>query len=366
MSSFEDRLGEMAASTVVAAAWDPLLHPRARNGQFIRVGGWVRGLFRVGADTEKVNGKVVGFSENKQHPRDPFVKVLTKHGELTTTVSKISEAVKPKGFLTKLIDKGEVPADYKKMSLDGDVSFVSNWSLEGRNLNGIPLTETAFDPHDVPDVDVGEPPLEEITTGLKQSTGVLIEEPDGRIWIYEPANHFGGYRHTFSKGRVEDEDSPQQAALREAFEELGLVVEITGYVGDYKGSVTMTRMYRGRRVGGAPWKHDNEVAEVQLVTPDTAAKRLHAERDLQILSDLTGNQSYIEEFRKVDAERKAAQKLERERKSAMKRAVEEEVARAFGVSLPKPGQQSLLERATAPQRQRTTADQMLAKWKPGL
>ncbi len=360
---YEERLQALAASAVTGAAWDPHLHPRARNGQFIKVGGWVRGLFRVGGSTEKLNGKVLSIDKNNQHPSDPLIKVMTKHGPLSTTSSQISEAVKPKGFLSKIVEAvthtdAEREA-YKKKSLDGDVAFAIGMSMEGRDLNGVPLSEVNFDPHSVPDVDVGEPPLEALPPGAKQSAGVVIEEPDGRVWLYEPLNHFGGYRYTFSKGRIDEGETAQQAALREAYEEIGLVAEITGYVGDYEGTTTTTRLYRGRRIGGAPWKPNQEaveVAEVRLAPPDKAAELLHTERDAQILSDLTGDSSYVEPYMQ-ERERRA-------RKAFMERTLAEEVGKAFGVK--KPSQQSLLERTTQPKRQSMTADKMLAKWKPGL
>jgi 8-oxo-dGTP pyrophosphatase MutT (NUDIX family)/GNAT superfamily N-acetyltransferase len=306
MSLVEERLNSLANEAVTAAVWDPRLHPRARNGQFIRTGGWVRALFRIGGDKDMLNGQVVGLGVNSHKPHDPLVQVRTKHGILSTPASEVAEAAKPKAKITGLIDKltgnDDRLNEYKARmgDLSGDVTFESAMSLKGMDLNGVPLSEVPdFDPRAVPDKDIGEPPLEETTKGLKQSTGVLIEEPDGRIWIYEPANHFGGYKATFSKGRVEDEDTPQQAAMREAYEELGLVTEITGYVGDYRGSVTMTRMYRGKRIGGAPWIHDKEVAEVRLVSPDTASAMLHTERDQEILSDFTGDPTYLEEWQKA-------------------------------------------------------------------
>lgn len=330
MSIYEDRLRGLAASAVTAAPkpWDPQLHPRARDGKFIKVGGWVRGLFRIGnGDYEKLNGRVLGVEKNPRYPKDPLVRVATKHGDITAPVSQISAALEPKGTLAKIVsvlpgvhiaeDPPEIVA-YKAAPLDGDKTFLSGVPLEGAVLNGIPLTEVDFDPSSIPDVDVGEPPLPEPVmpswvkdpekwkpTKMRQSAGVMIEEPDGRVWLYEPQNRFGGYNFTFSKGGVEDGDTMQQAAMREAFEELGLVTEITGYIGDYKGSTTMTRLYRGKRVGGAPWKHDNEVAEVRLVASETASSLLNMLRDQQILADFTGDDTYLEAFKERAAQKAA-------------------------------------------------------------
>jgi 8-oxo-dGTP pyrophosphatase MutT (NUDIX family) len=314
VSTYEQRLEALSASAVTAA-WNPLLHPRARNGRFIRKGGWLRGLFKIANAFEQLNGEVVGFKPNPKNSRDPLVVVKTKHGQLSTPVSQISDAAKPKGTLAKLLGKDDPRlVEYQKMSLDGDVTFTTDWPLEGRELNDIPLAEVEFDPRTIPDVDVGEPPLPD--TKMRQSAGVLVEEPDGRIWLVEPANHFGGYKATFSKGGVEEGDTVQQAALREAFEEMGLVAEITGFVGDYKGSTTMTRLYRGRRVGGAPWKHDYESAEVRLVTPETAKELLHAERDQLILADLTGDTETANEIRDRERQREELRAAEAAKRAA--------------------------------------------------
>lgn len=49
----------------------------------------------------------------------------------------------------------------------------------------------------------------------KAAAGVVIREPDGRVWVVAPTNAFGGYRATFPKGRL-DGTSARAAALREA------------------------------------------------------------------------------------------------------------------------------------------------------
>jgi len=81
--------------------------------------------------------------------------------------------------------------------------------------------------------------------GKKQSSGVIILEPDGRVWVVEPTNHFGGYEHTFPKGKIDgDWLTSQENAVKEAWEESGLHVKITGYFGDYEKSTSVTRYYR--------------------------------------------------------------------------------------------------------------------------
>jgi 8-oxo-dGTP pyrophosphatase MutT (NUDIX family) len=114
---------------------------------------------------------------------------------------------------------------------------------------------------------------------------VIVQEPDGRIWTFEPKGHFGGYERTLSKGRVDEGQTEQQAALRELWEETGLLGEITGDVGWYRGTTTMTHYFTARRTGGAPWAHDgHETAAVYLQAPEVAAAALQ-ERDVNALRD---------------------------------------------------------------------------------
>ena len=51
--------------------------------------------------------------------------------------------------------------------------------------------------------------------------GVVIDEA-GRVLLREPKNHFDYYVYTFPKGRPDEGESPEQAALREVREETGV------------------------------------------------------------------------------------------------------------------------------------------------
>lgn len=127
-------------------------------------------------------------------------------------------------------------------------------------------------------------PLKKIP-GKHLSAGVIVKEPDGRIWIYEPKDHYGGYHHTFSKGTHEEGLTLQQTAIKEAMEELGLLVKITGHVGDYEKSTSVTRYYVAQRIGGNPSKTTWESETVRLVTADKAKDLLNTEIDKKILKD---------------------------------------------------------------------------------
>ena len=151
-----------------------------------------------------------------------------------------------------------------------------------RKLNGVALKEVKPGYWaKVPDVAVGEPAL---PTGQRVSTGLIVVEPDGRIWLVEPRGHFGGYEHTFPRGGLEAGLTAQQNALKEVWEEAGLKAEITGYVGDFKGTTSTTRYYIAKRTGGAPWATDDETATVKLVPMDVAQKLLNTQRDQDILT----------------------------------------------------------------------------------
>ena len=127
--------------------------------------------------------------------------------------------------------------------------------------------------------------------------GAVIIEPDNRVWLYEPTNHYGDYQRTFPKGTVDAGDSFEATAAREAFEETGLLVEIGAFLIDSDRSLSVTRFFLGRRIGGCPsamgWEaqavwlvpiavlHRHAVSEydapVILAAREAAAKATHAD-----------------------------------------------------------------------------------------
>lgn len=101
--------------------------------------------------------------------------------------------------------------------------------------------------------------------GKKLAAGVVIIEPDGRFWLVAPTNAFGGYKATFPKGRLEFGMTPQATAIKEAYEEAGLQVQITAYIGDFERTTTLTRYYLARRTDGLPTQMHWESQAVMLV-----------------------------------------------------------------------------------------------------
>lgn len=151
----------------------------------------------------------------------------------------------------------------------------TNGSNGVQELNGVPFTPWEA-PKEIDDwktvegqLDFDEPEFVNPPSGskwpLKPSAGCVIMEPDGRVWIVEPLNHFGGYEHGFPKGGQEPELTLQQTAIKETFEETGLKVEITGFHSDVEGQTTLTRLYMAKRVSGTPDEHGWESQAVKLV-----------------------------------------------------------------------------------------------------
>jgi len=121
--------------------------------------------------------------------------------------------------------------------------------------------------------------------GLQRAAGVVVREPDGRVWVVAPSNAFGGYEATFPKGRL-DGRSAKAAALVEVFEECGLRVRLTGHLLDVARSTTYTRYYTGQRLGGNPANMGWESQAVLLVPVAELAKVVSHVNDVPIIRAL--------------------------------------------------------------------------------
>lgn len=139
-------------------------------------------------------------------------------------------------------------------------------------INGVPIRKWKDHPRTVEgwdycegiNDDLDEPPFH-LPHGKKAAAGVIIEEPDGRVWLIHATNQFGGYQSSFPKGTAEPELSLQGNALKEAYEESGLKVQITGFLGDYDRTTSKVRLYRAKRIGGDPTDAGWESQGVSLV-----------------------------------------------------------------------------------------------------
>lgn len=132
---------------------------------------------------------------------------------------------------------------------------------------------------------LAEPPMPK--SNLPIASGVVTIETDGRIWMVSPTNKFGGYETTFPKGKRDDKNLSLQAnAIKEGFEESGLKVRITGYLGDFKRTTSITRLYLAERVSGKPTNMGWESQAVKLVPPGEWGNLLKNPSDLPVLAAL--------------------------------------------------------------------------------
>lgn len=144
----------------------------------------------------------------------------------------------------------------------GDVPLAIN-GIPVRKWRDHPKTVEGWDYCDGINEDLDEPPFV-LTPGKKAAAGVVIRERDGRVWLVHPSNQFGGYRTSFPKGTAEPELSLQGNALKEAFEESGLKVRITGFLMDVERTTSKARFYLAERVSGDPTDAGWESQSVSL------------------------------------------------------------------------------------------------------
>ncbi len=122
-------------------------------------------------------------------------------------------------------------------------------------------------------VDFKEPEFK-FSNHLAPASGAIIFEPDGRLWITEPTNHPFGATHAFPKGKLESGLNLRTNALKEVYEETGLIVEFHGFVGDYDRTTSRTRYYLAKRTGGTPSDMGWESQSVKLAKVTEAGKLL--------------------------------------------------------------------------------------------
>ena len=126
--------------------------------------------------------------------------------------------------------------------------------------------------------------------------GLVVFNEDRQVLLREPANHFGGYWFTFSKGQSEEGEHPVETALRETLEETGYKPDIIGhiqktfiggsmksannfYLGfDTQGQVDPKAVERNKETWSVRWATHEEAVELIKKTSDSGR-----ERDLETL-----------------------------------------------------------------------------------
>lgn len=134
-----------------------------------------------------------------------------------------------------------------------------------------------------------EPPMP-VVAGKAPASGVVVIEPDGRVWVVSPSNGFGGYEHTFPKGKLDPKEGLglRANAVKEVFEESGLCVELTGFLCDSIRSTSVTRYYLAVRVGGNPAAMKWESQATHLVPIAQLAQFVVHANDEFVIGSLQG------------------------------------------------------------------------------
>ena len=238
--------------------WDESKIKRADNGQFGSGGG------AATAKTAKQAKRALGAK-------------APKAGKGSASLSGVSHETNA--------SNADVPA--------GAVTFSAKKPATG-SLHGVAFK--AWDDHPTTsegwqaEADKGpefeEPEVPPLKGGRKQAAGVIVQEPDGRVWTIRPSNAYGGYKASFPKGGVDKGDSLRSTAIKEAFEESGLRVELTGFAGDAMRDTSQARYYYAKRVGGSPSAHGWETEGVSLVPPGELHQHLNKPIDRLITQHL--------------------------------------------------------------------------------
>lgn len=102
---------------------------------------------------------------------------------------------------------------------------------------------------------------------IKRRVGVVIIEPDGRIWMRTL-----GEQNRLIGGEVAE--ISQREAMRLAWEQTGLQTRIVDELGDTFDNGTSTRWYMARRTGGNPWNNPSGTS-LRLRAGEEAVKELN-------------------------------------------------------------------------------------------
>ncbi|MDP2228364.1 MAG: NUDIX hydrolase [Moraxellaceae bacterium] len=134
-----------------------------------------------------------------------------------------------------------------------------------------------------------EEPAFAVNPGKKPASGAVIVEYDGRVWVFSPTNQYMGYVNTFPKGKIDPKQplSMQANAVKEAFEETGLKIQLIGFLCDSQRDTTTTRYYLAHRVGGNPADMGWESQAVHLVPRDKLQGFVEHSNDAVVLKKLT-------------------------------------------------------------------------------
>jgi len=125
------------------------------------------------------------------------------------------------------------------------------------------------------------------------SAGGLVIDRRGRIAVVRQRDRQGRLRWTLPKGRIDPGETEAAAALREVYEETGLVASIVRPIVMHEGRLHFTYFFE-MTIERDDGTHDGETKEVRLVSFEDAAGLLRGRRDLGVLRRLVEIRTRVE------------------------------------------------------------------------
>jgi ADP-ribose pyrophosphatase YjhB (NUDIX family) len=117
------------------------------------------------------------------------------------------------------------------------------------------------------------------------SAGGLVIDGRGRIALVRQRDRRGRWRWTLPKGRIDQGETVEAAALREVYEESGLRARIVRPIVLHEGRFHFTQFFE-MTLERDDGRHDSETKEMRMVTFAEAAEMLRSRRDLRVLRRL--------------------------------------------------------------------------------
>ena len=123
---------------------------------------------------------------------------------------------------------------------------------------------------------------------IRAAGGVVVR--DGRVAVVHRPRYDDW---SFPKGKLDQGESFERAALREVEEETGLRCEAVRELPsvtyeDHKGRPKLVRYWEMRPLAEAEFQPGDETDELRWLTPDDAAGLLSYDRDREVLKTLAG------------------------------------------------------------------------------
>jgi 8-oxo-dGTP pyrophosphatase MutT (NUDIX family) len=156
-------------------------------------------------------------------------------------------------------------------------------------------------------------PMSDYVRSLRERVGTMqLEMPTASVIVFDEARrillvrHVEGNQWTTPGGLIEPEETPADAAVREAWEETGLAVDLVRIIGVFGGKACtstysngdrmawVSTLFEGKVVGGAPRHDGEETLEVRFLHVDEL-RRLprKAHVDMFVDAALSGSETAV-------------------------------------------------------------------------